>query len=136
MDTLYDIDNLSPYEIMEIWNKTRRCTKSSFAEFLHDNMKQPDKYIKYLNTCDCCDDHKINKPENLCIWIDLPIHNYGVHKKCDCGCKYLARWICRAFGSDPCYLKRRRSRRLRGLPPPPHVRANSTFIYTPPIIQT
>ena len=52
--------------------------------------------LDYLNQCNCCARHKINKPKKFQAWIDTPATNTPFsHKVCNFDCRHLARWICR-----------------------------------------
>ena len=51
-------------------------------------------YIKVLNTCTCCEKHKINKPSTYSKWVETPF-NRTQDNNCLCPCRHYSRWICR-----------------------------------------
>jgi hypothetical protein len=50
--------------------------------------------LDYLNKCNCCEKHKINRPNRFSPWIELPFHNDQT-LTCACDCRHMARLICR-----------------------------------------
>ena len=50
--------------------------------------------LDYLNKCNCCEKHKINRPNRFSPWIELPFH-YTQTLTCACDCRHMARFICR-----------------------------------------
>jgi len=53
-----------------------------------------DKII-FLSKCNCCDDHKLNKPIKFINWVELPLNFNKKNKKCKCKCRQFARELCR-----------------------------------------
>ena len=52
--------------------------------------------LNFLNMCNCCERHKINKPFVFTFWNETPFnntHNYN----CDCDCRHVSRFICRLY---------------------------------------
>jgi len=50
--------------------------------------------LNYLNNCNCCEKHKINRPSIFSAWVELPFHNDQT-LTCACDCRHMARFICR-----------------------------------------
>ena len=50
-----------------------------------------------LKSCNCCDTHNTNKPENLNDINSLDRVGSRIHKVCDCkcDCRHKMRWLCR-----------------------------------------
>jgi hypothetical protein len=62
--------------------------------------------LDYLNTCNCCDRHKINRPvkTNLNKKIEIKLMEYNVSEprlknqcRCYCNCRHYARAICEEY---------------------------------------
>jgi len=56
--------------------------------------------VKKCSECQCCEDHKKNRPTSL-------IHReYSVNphqereRECQCSCRHFSRWVCRAYGDS------------------------------------
>lgn len=63
--------------------------------------------LAILNQCKCCDRHQINKPNTFAPWQDcessqgLGLYEWtGQNLLCECDCRHMARWICRACTDD------------------------------------
>ena len=78
------MDPLIPITALEIdnINEIKKISSSKFNQF------------KY---CNCCENHKSNKPENLNDIRSLDIIGSRIHKECDCkcDCRHKMRWLCR-----------------------------------------
>lgn len=61
------------------------------------------KMITILNTCQCCNDHQINKP-TLKQFLEGFVPNYSTkfqkNKKCKCKCRSFCRDLCRAQNDE------------------------------------
>jgi len=70
------------------WIRTHSCDKSDFEK---NNM------ILILNTCNCCERHKVNRPKCLEKYIET---NFKANDKskynCQCQCRHITRFICRS----------------------------------------
>ena len=70
----------------------------NFRSHIINTLDNPENDIKVLDSCDCCDRHKINRPNSLQPWIDTPFQNCGeANYPCKCKCRHMSRFICRAF---------------------------------------
>ncbi len=69
----------------------------TFEEYLKRNISNPEKAIKILANCKCCDRHQIKKPLILEKYINSEISERTHQPECDCKCRHLSRFICRAF---------------------------------------
>lgn len=70
--------------------------ENNFMEYLKESsQKQLSERLKFLNLCECCDRHKINKPKNFELWHEIEKSKNIQPKICDCPCRHMARFICR-----------------------------------------
>ena len=59
----------------------------------------PHEAFQFLKNCNCCEDHQVDKPQELVIWDDF--YNgkgevFTIRKKpCVCDCRHIARFLCR-----------------------------------------
>ena len=51
--------------------------------------------LNTFSACKCCERHQINKPTILSKWEDKTVP-FSQYTPCDCSCRHLSRWICRA----------------------------------------
>jgi|MDTC01.1.fsa_nt_gb hypothetical protein len=59
--------------------------------------------LAMLNQCNCCDRHQTNKPKAFTPWYDCESNKMMWHEsfiQCECNCRHMARWICRACTDD------------------------------------
>lgn len=59
--------------------------------------------LAILNECQCCDRHQTNKPKTFAPWQDCESNRMMWHEsytQCECDCRHMARWICRACTDD------------------------------------
>jgi hypothetical protein len=52
--------------------------------------------LNFLNNCNCCDRHKINKPFVFTFWNETPF-NFTDYYTCTCDCRHVSRFICRLY---------------------------------------
>ena len=69
----------------------------TFKEYLKNNISNPEKAIKILATCKCCDRHQIKKPLILEKYINSESSERSHEPECYCKCRHLSRYICRVF---------------------------------------
>lgn len=68
----------------------------NYSIFYKNRVMQKKEVLRVLNLCKCCDRHQINRPNKLKKWIELDINNNQENHICECNCRHLARYICRA----------------------------------------
>ena len=55
--------------------------------------------VKTFSRCDCCEKHKINRPNRLTKWVETEFHNtqHGlwILNDCACSCRHYSRKLCR-----------------------------------------
>ena len=59
--------------------------------------------LAILNQCNCCDRHQMNKPRTFAPWQEIESNMMMSHEpyiQCECDCRHMARWICRACTDD------------------------------------
>jgi hypothetical protein len=72
---------MTPLQIHDL-NEIKKISFSKFNQF---------------KSCNCCEIHKSNKPENLNDIYSLDRLGSRIHKECDCkcDCRHKMRWLCR-----------------------------------------
>ena len=72
---------MTPLQIHDL-NEIKKISFSKFNQF---------------KSCNCCEIHKSNKPENLNDINSLDRAGSRIHKECDCkcDCRHKMRWLCR-----------------------------------------
>ena len=60
-----------------------------------NSLPKNQEIFNILFTCNCCENHQINKPKNINDFYDTLSPKPFCHKKCDCACRSYLRWICR-----------------------------------------
>tara|TARA_Y100000389_G_scaffold66748_4_gene62973 strand:+ start:2119 stop:2475 length:357 start_codon:yes stop_codon:yes gene_type:complete len=84
-------------ELLELVDNTWHYNLS-FESHLINILENPENEVKILDTCNCCERHKINRPKSLQPWINTPYQNCGeTDYPCKCNCRHVSRFICRAF---------------------------------------
>ena len=79
----------------------------SYPILLREAFTEPNKTINILNKCNCCPRHQLRKPLNLDDLNEDP--NYDTpgqgwaNNPCECKCRHVSRWLCRANGNWPGY---------------------------------
>lgn len=56
--------------------------------------------LNFLNMCNCCERHQIDKPFVFTYWNETPL-KFTQHNNCYCNCRHMARWICRLYEPPP-----------------------------------
>ena len=71
----------------------------SFLHFIPgSNLREK---LQHVANCNCCERHQINKPRVLAPWVDTPWNNSNnLIYHCNCDCRHLARFICRACDQE------------------------------------
>ena len=59
------------------------------------NLSKNQEVFNILFTCNCCENHQINKPKNIYDLNDTSSPKPYCNKKCDCACRSYLRWVCR-----------------------------------------
>ena len=59
----------------------------------------PEEKLAFLNNCNCCERHKLNRPNTYTRWYETEFHNTQ-NTACVCDCRHMARWICRYCTDD------------------------------------
>ena len=79
----------------------------AYPVLLKETFPEANKTINILNKCDCCPRHKLNKPINLNNLNDQYEYNIPgqgwANNRCECKCRHVSRWLCRANGNWPGY---------------------------------
>ena len=53
--------------------------------------------LNYLNTCNCCERHKNNKPSLFTFWTETQQNTDYTIRNCRCNCRHVSRIICRQY---------------------------------------
>ena len=79
-------------EICNNWNNSINSSQPYVkTDFEKNNM------ILILNSCNCCERHKINRPKCLEKYIETTFKDDDKSKHmCQCQCRHIARFICRS----------------------------------------
>jgi len=89
---LYELDLITEefFANQETYNNNLIiCINNKISEFTKE------KYVKSLNTCNCCSRHKIDRPTKLESWVETPFNdNPTIY--CKCQCRHYSRMICRS----------------------------------------
>lgn len=66
----------------------------------------PHEAFEFVKNCNCCDDHKIDRPQEYVIWEDYyngkQVNFTFRSKPCVCDCRCLARQLCRGIDLSQC----------------------------------
>lgn len=70
----------------------------NFGVFLKRNFNKTDieRLIEYYSSCNCCENHNVNKPNKLEPWVEHQ-YNFRDPKPCKCFCRHINRQFCRFF---------------------------------------
>ena len=81
----------------------------SYPQLLNEAFPNPNKIINILNKCDCCIRHQNKRPNNVNdlnteSLLDIPGEGWANNNNtCNCQCRHVSRWLCRANGNWPGY---------------------------------
>ena len=50
--------------------------------------------LDFLNTCECCERHNMNKPLVFSYWKTTHVNFTNLPPSCECDCRHVARLIC------------------------------------------
>lgn len=73
----------------------------NFAQYINAILSYNEKehLMKSLLTCNCCKNHKLNRPTLKQFYKGTYISTEHLHpyidRKCKCSCRHMMRWICR-----------------------------------------
>lgn len=76
----------------------------SFADYLAElGLPALIQYFFVFSNCQCCDRHQQRRPDVLGPLPDYPLLHGEDHQvgQCQCQCRHLARWFCRALPMVP-----------------------------------
>lgn len=81
-----------------VTNEWRMDSGISFTEYIRRNIAQPAYTVQVLDTCNCCERHKINRPTKLEKYVEPPYNpdKIEIVNTCACPCRNISRSICRA----------------------------------------
>ena len=84
-------------ELVDLINNTWD-PNTNYKNHIINTLDNPVDSIRVLDSCNCCDRHKINRPKSLQPWINTRFQNCGeANYPCKCKCRHMSRFICRAF---------------------------------------
>jgi len=67
--------------------------------FYNKKLVPQKELVKTFSRCDCCEKHKINRPNVLTNWVETEFHNtqHGlwISNDCNCSCRHYSRVLCR-----------------------------------------
>ena len=85
-----------PYDPDDDFQLGQFCQVVPTDEFIHVPGKTLQDKLNHLAACNCCARHCTNKPRLLAPWIERPTKPQVYPSDCECDCRHMARWICRA----------------------------------------
>ena len=108
--TLTNIANTRLEKLLSIGDEwSNENLDNTFDEYLKNNLYNPEKAIKVLANCKCCDRHQIKKPlllekyinseisGRVCQPVSESVSEPEPELECQCKCRHLSRFICRTF---------------------------------------
>lgn len=89
-------------EVIQNINYLFTNTTENPIDSLYFNVTDPNKYIKILSECKCCERHQRERPTCLYLWKDTHFNGTNLTAgECSCPCRHYARFICRVCWENP-----------------------------------